>query len=99
MMRAQLEHLVVAAELPTVTLQVMPADAAAHTSLASGFTVLSFGALGEPDLAYVEHALGAAYLESEDSVQRARKQFDELRTMALAPAESLALLRKIAADP
>ena len=35
-----------------------------HASLASGFSVLSFGDLAEPDLAYVEHALGAARLES-----------------------------------
>ncbi|MDT7581146.1 MAG: hypothetical protein QOK35_2410, partial [Pseudonocardiales bacterium] len=69
MMRAQLAHLIAAAELPTVTLQVLPSGAAAHASLASGFIVLSFGALGEPDLAYVEHALGAAFLEGEDDVR------------------------------
>jgi hypothetical protein len=97
MMRAQLAHLLATAELPTVTLQVLPADSKAHESLASGFTVLSFGALGEPDLAYVEHALGAAFLEGEDDVRLARNQFDRLRTLALTPAASLALLREIAA--
>jgi transcriptional regulator with XRE-family HTH domain len=97
MMRAQLAHLMTAAELPTVTLQVLPSGTPAHASLASGFIVLSFGALGEPDLAYVEHALGAAFLEGEDDVRLARNQFDRLRTLALAPAASLALLREIAA--
>ncbi len=97
MMRAQLAHLIYAAELPTVTLQVLPTGTAAHASIASGFIVLSFSALGEPDLAYVEHALGAAFLEGEDDVRLARNQFDVLRTLALAPDASLALLREIAA--
>jgi transcriptional regulator with XRE-family HTH domain len=97
MMRAQLAYLIAAGELPTVTLQVLPTGTAAHASIASSFTVLSFGALGEPDLAYVEHALGAVFLEGEDDVRLARNQFDRLRTLALTPAASLALLREIAA--
>src|SRR5947199_10864164 len=64
-MRAQLAHLAEAAALPTVTLQVLPAHLGPHGSLASGFTILSFGDRDEPDLAYVEHALGAAHIEGE----------------------------------
>jgi transcriptional regulator with XRE-family HTH domain len=96
-MHAQLAHLAEAAELPTVTMQVLPACPGPHASLASGYSVLSFGELGEPDLAYVEHALGAVHLEREEDVLRARKKFDQLRTLALSPAASLALLREIAA--
>ncbi|MGI5130344.1 DUF5753 domain-containing protein [Pseudonocardia sp. CA-107938] len=96
-MRAQLAHIAEAAALPTVTLHVLPAHPGPHASLASGFIVLSFGNLGEPDMAYVEHALGAAHLEGEQEVLLARKKFDQLRTLALGPAESLDLLREIAA--
>jgi len=96
-MRAQLEQMITAAELPTVTLQVLPAHAGPHASLASGFSVLSFGDLGEPDLAYVEHSLGAARLEGPDDVLLARRKFDQLRTLALSPAATLAMLRDIAA--
>lgn len=59
--------------------------------------MLSFGDLGEPDMAYVEHALGATHLEGEKDVGLARIQFDQLRTLALRPADSLALLRDVAA--
>jgi transcriptional regulator with XRE-family HTH domain len=97
MMRAQIGHLIMAAELPSVTLQVLPAHTGPHASLASGFSVLSFGDLGEPDLAYVEHSLGAARLERTDDVLLARKKFDQLRTLALTPAATLALLRETAA--
>jgi len=96
-MRAQLAHIAEAAALPTVTVQVLPAHPGPHGSLASGFTVLSFGELDEPDLAYVEHALGAAHIEGEQEVLLARKKFDQLRTMAMRPADSLALLHEIAA--
>ncbi len=93
-LRAQLEHLTMAAELDTVTLQVLPAAVGARAAVASGFTVLSFGDLGEPDMAYVEHALGAAHIEKEDEVARARLKFDQLRSLALDPAESLEMIRR-----
>ncbi len=93
----QLRHLVEAAALPSVTLQVLPVAPGAHASLASGFYVLSFGDLGEPDMAYVEHALGATLVEGEREVALARKKFDQLRSMALSPAASLALVREAAA--
>lgn len=94
--RAQHAHLVEAAELDTVAIQVLPLTAGAHASMGSGFLVLSFGDLGEPDMAYVEHALGAAHVTDAKEVVRARKQFDQLRTLALSPARSLELLRGLA---
>ena len=63
---------------------------------ASGFMVLSFGDLGEPDIAYVEHALGAVHLEKEPEVRLARLKFDQLRTRALAPTESREFIQQVA---
>lgn len=91
----QLAHLVTAAQLPTVELQVLPAGSGAHASMSSGFAVLAFGDLGEPDMAYVEHALGAAHVEGEGEVGTARKKFDQLRRIAQGPAESLDFLRSL----
>jgi transcriptional regulator with XRE-family HTH domain len=95
-LREQLDHLVMAAELDNVNLRVLPTDVGAHPALASGFMVLNFGDLGEPDIAYVEHALGAVQLEQEADVARARLTFDQLRSLALAPAESQALIERAA---
>ncbi len=97
-LRAQLDHLARAAALPSVTLQVLPTALGAHPALALAFTVLSFGDLGEPDLAYVEHTLGALYLEKEEDVARATLFFDRLRSEALGLAESAALIRRVADD-
>jgi hypothetical protein len=96
-MHAQLAYIAEAAALPTVTLQVLRAHPGPHASLTSGFVVLSFGDLDEPDLVYVEHALGAAFVEEENEVAMARRKFDQLRTLALNPADSLDLLRDVAA--
>jgi transcriptional regulator with XRE-family HTH domain len=94
--RDQLAHLVAMAALPTVTLQVLGAGTGAHPALGSGFVVLSFGDLGEPDMAYIEHALGSTHFEKGSAVARARLVFDQLRTLALPPAESVALIERLA---
>jgi transcriptional regulator with XRE-family HTH domain len=94
--RAQLAHLLTAADLPSVTLQVMRADTGAHPALGSGFFVLSFGDLGEPDMAYIEHALGSTHFEKGPAVARARLVFDQLRSLALPPAGSVELIRRVA---
>lgn len=94
--QAQLAHLLGASELPTVSLQILRAGLGAQPSLASGFTILSFGGLGEPDMVYVEHALGATHLWKEPDVTLARLKLDRLRTLALAPAESRELIQRIA---
>ena len=95
-LRAQLDHLLVAAELDTVSLQVLPTSVGAHGSLSSGFSVLSFGELGEPDMAYVEHTFGALQLEKAPDVAQARLVFDQLRSLALAPDASRELIARVA---
>lgn len=89
---AQRAHLAEAARWPSVTLQILPFTAPRRGVTGSGFTVLSFGELGEPDLAYVEHALGALYLEKVADVARAKLGFDRLRSDAMSPADTQALL-------
>jgi transcriptional regulator with XRE-family HTH domain len=96
--RAQLAHLVAESALPTVDLQVLPAASGAHGGLGSGFVILNFGALDEPDMAYVEHALGATHLVKEPDLVRARLVFDQLRSLALTPAESVAFICRVAAE-
>jgi transcriptional regulator with XRE-family HTH domain len=97
-MRAQLAHLVEAAALGTVTLQVLPTGIGAHPGIDGAFTVLSFEGLGEPDMGYVEHPMGSTHIEKGEDVKRARLVFDHLRTVAYSPAESVALIEQVAAQ-
>ncbi|HXV94281.1 MAG TPA: helix-turn-helix transcriptional regulator [Pseudonocardia sp.] len=97
-LREQLEHLIIAAELDTVSLHVLPAEVGALGALASSFLVLSFGELGEPDIAYAEHALGAVQLAKEADVELARLAFDQLRSEVFSPADSVALIGEVVAS-
>ena len=64
--------------------------------MGSDFIVLSFGDLGEPDMVYVDHALGAAHLEKASARGAAKAIFDRLRRSdALSPADSVALIRRL----
>lgn len=95
-LRAQLRHAAELAELDTVTLRVLPSAIGAHAALASGFTILHFGPIGEPDIAYVEHALGAVTLDKGSDVAQAKRNFESVASDALNPVESLALIRELA---
>ncbi|MGH3585262.1 MAG: helix-turn-helix domain-containing protein [Pseudonocardia sp.] len=94
---AQLAHLRSAAGLDSVTLQVLPTRVGAHPGIDGAFTVLSFDGLGEPDMAYVEHPVGAVHIEKEEHVARARLVFDHLCSSALSAADSVALIERVAA--
>ncbi len=94
-LKGQLRHLIAMSAVRAVTLQVLPLTAGARAAMGSGFMVLSFGDLGEPDMVYVEHALGAAHLEKASAAAAAKLMFDRLRSDALSPADSVALIRRL----
>jgi transcriptional regulator with XRE-family HTH domain len=92
-LRAQLAHIVQAAGLDLVTFQVLPLGVGAHPGMSAAFAILSFDGLGEPDIVYVEHPIGAVQLQKETDVARAKLVFDRLRSDALSPADSVALVQ------
>jgi transcriptional regulator with XRE-family HTH domain len=95
-MAAQLAHLGDVAALDTVTLRILPTDAGCHAALPGSFSLLSFDHLGEPDMAYAEHPLGAINTDRAAMVRTATIRFDRLRSDALSPAESVALIQRAA---
>jgi transcriptional regulator with XRE-family HTH domain len=97
-MLAQLQRVIDVAALPSVTFQVLPASAGAHPAMASTLILLSFDHLGEPDIAYVEHSLGATQFEKAADLGRARIVFERLRSAALDPERSLACIREVVAQ-
>ncbi|TCP54116.1 helix-turn-helix protein [Tamaricihabitans halophyticus] len=97
-MRTQLHWLVARAELPNVTLRVVPTAVGQHAGMMSAFTVLSFPSLQDPDIAYVEHAAGSVFLEKADEVRACTLRFDRLDALALPVDESVELIERIAAE-
>ena len=97
-MRAQLAHLAEAAVLDRVTLQVLPLSVGAHPGLSAPFTLLTFGEIDFGDMVYVEHPVGAVHINKESEVAVATLTFDRLRSLALDPEESVALIERVAAE-
>ncbi|MFF1648081.1 helix-turn-helix domain-containing protein [Streptomyces sp. NPDC058240] len=97
-MHAQLEHLAVMAELPNVTVQVLPFERGAHSGMFGPYLLLSFPQVSSLDLALSETPTGNIWTEREPEVARYRALFDDARTAALPQTESLALIHRIAKE-
>lgn len=91
-MAEQLEHMLDAAELSNVTLQVLPYDAGAYPTTGS-FTILGFPEQEDPDIVYREGLTDSIYLELPTDVSVYTRAFDHLRALALSPKRSAELIR------
>jgi len=91
--RGQLEHLLKLSTWPHITIQVLPLAAGAPASAAPVFVLLEFEE-GLPDVAYLDLPTGGLFEEGEEA-QPFRQLWDELRTKALAPSMSTAMIREI----
>lgn len=93
-LRGQLDHLIMMAELPSVTIHVLPQRRCSPNALDGSFTLLSFPDPDELDLLYHEYVTGALHIEDEEEVRTARLRFDSLRGEALNSADSVALIEQ-----
>lgn len=95
-MRAQLHHLALINELPTVTLRILPATPFIRKASYGGFSVLDFPSAGQPSICHSLHALGDERQDKSEHVEPARLVFTHLRSLALEPDESLAFIERVA---
>jgi transcriptional regulator with XRE-family HTH domain len=96
-MAAQLARIIEVASMPKVTFQIIPLSAGAHPGLDSNFAILEFGKPTVNDVVYVEGPVGNIYLESSADLERYKRIFSRLQTMARSPEGSIALAAEIAA--
>lgn len=92
----QLEHLAQMAQLPNVTLRVLPLERGVQSFSVGPFSILSFPADQPDPIVYLEHRGGALYLEGFDEIERYALAFEGLADMALDPKASLATVREMA---
>jgi transcriptional regulator with XRE-family HTH domain len=90
-MRAQLLRLAEAAELPTVTIQVMPLRVGEHMGLCGAFTILSFWEPTQPNVVYLEDTTRESFLEAEEETRQYELAFEQLCGAALRPDASYRL--------
>jgi transcriptional regulator with XRE-family HTH domain len=96
-MHAQLQRLLMAAELPNVTLLVMPDDLGAHAGLTGPLALLQFET-GTPPVAYIDGQAGNLYMEKDDDLRRCQQTINHVLAAAPGPDQSLALIRQAAAE-
>jgi transcriptional regulator with XRE-family HTH domain len=89
---AQLEHLVDVAQFPDVSLHVVPFRTGPH-HIAGALELIYFH--DGRTVAYARSSCGSRLLEDPEDVEPLRLAYDVLRDTALAPAESLAFLRRL----
>ncbi|MFJ6671925.1 helix-turn-helix transcriptional regulator [Actinosynnema sp. NPDC091369] len=97
-MRDQLEHLVIMAELNTVTVRVLPRSIGAHGGQNGSFTLLDFPDPEDRTILYVEYPTGSIQVEEPTEVRRAKLLFDHLLDRALSPEDSASLIEQIIAE-
>ena len=94
-MRAQLARLQQVAELPHVTLQVVPFRRGGHAAAGGSFTILRFGAPDLPDVVYLEQLTSALYLDDRKDVDHYMEVMNRLSAEAHTPVATKRFLKDI----
>jgi transcriptional regulator with XRE-family HTH domain len=91
-MRDQIQHLIAMAELPNVSIQLIPTYSGVHAGIGGPFTVLRFAHADLPDIVYLEQLTSAVYLDKNEDVQRYLIVLNRLSTEAATPTQTITLL-------
>lgn len=94
--REQMEHLIKLAEMPNVTVQVLPYSAGEHAAAGSSFSILRFAESELPDIVYLEHLTSALYLDRRQDLALYLSVMDRLSVQAERPEKSIEILGKYA---
>ena len=94
-LRAQLERLIEATVLPTVTLQVLPLRVSTHAAMVGAFSILRFPEPDLPDVVYVEHLTSALYLDKRSDVDAYTAVMSRLEVVSAPPHQTVAFLSRI----
>ncbi len=97
-MRAQIEALVAATELPSVRIQVVRFEVGGHAAAGGAFTILRFPQGDLPDVVYVEQLTSALYLEKREDVDHYAAAMERLCVQAEPPERTAEVLRKVLAE-
>lgn len=93
-MLEQILHLRQMADLPNITIQVLPFSTGFHPAMASSFTLLRFPDTPLLDTVYVDLKGGAVYMEKPADVERYTADFERLgSTLALSGQETILRLQ------
>lgn len=93
--REQIKHLVELAELPNITLQVVPMDANATAAAGGPFSILRFDQPELPDIVYLEQLTSALYLDKPADVDAYMQAMNEMCVVAARPEDTVDRLARL----
>lgn len=94
-MRGQIEHLIRIAELPNVTVQLLPYSVGGHAAAGGPFTIVRFPESDLPDVVYLEQLTSALYLDKRNDLDQYQAVMNMLSVQAATPEETPQLLRAL----
>jgi hypothetical protein len=97
-MRGQIDHLIVAAELPNVTLQVLPFAAGPHKAMYGMFHLFRFPTPELPDVVYGENMTSGFYLDKPEDVASYQEAMDRISAQAAPAGQTRKILRDARKD-
>jgi hypothetical protein len=93
-MAEQLNKLLKIAELPNVTLLVLPFTIGSHPALESNFNILELPSSAS-DVVFAEGLSGSTYLEREADLDLYRTVMTRLSSLALSSADTIVFIREV----
>jgi transcriptional regulator with XRE-family HTH domain len=97
-MRAQLKHLLEAAERSNVTIQVIPFQVGGHAAAGGPFSILRFAEPDLPDVVYLEQLTSALYLDKRETVDHYLAVMERLCLEAAPAGASAKVVHAILRD-
>ncbi|CAL9616195.1 helix-turn-helix domain-containing protein [Streptomyces sp. enrichment culture] len=97
-MRAQIEHLIEAAQRPNITLQIAPFTLGGLAAAGGPVTILRFSEPDLPDIVYLEQLTSSLYLEKREEVEGYLVVMDRLCARAEPPAQTMEFLEKLLSE-
>ncbi|MFJ9927251.1 MULTISPECIES: helix-turn-helix domain-containing protein [Streptomyces] len=97
-MREQLERLLELADLPHVTVQVLPFEVGAHPGLNGQYAILEFTDTADSSVVYLEGVTSDLYLEKAQDVQKYAVMYEHLRAQSLNVEASRQLIDRMAKE-
>jgi transcriptional regulator with XRE-family HTH domain len=96
--RRQLQHLIVMAEHPAVSVQILPFEAGPHPAMGGPFTILRFAEPDLHDVVYIEQLTSALYLDKRSEVDNYLEVMEQLCLQAEPAGNTVKMLSLILAE-
>jgi transcriptional regulator with XRE-family HTH domain len=97
-MSQQLQYLANAADLPNVTIQIVPFTAGLHSGMKQSFELIQFAETPDENIVFLESPRGDFISDDPEETRNYLKAIRRIAAVSLSPAESVARLRKAAAE-